>query len=195
MEQFWMNWQSSPIGQAEFQLLYSIWELHTPILDKIMVFLSTIGNAGAFWIVASLALLIPKKTRKAGVFSSISIVITFIIGNLILKNAFARPRPCWLDESMLLLVKVPTDFSFPSGHSMNGFTAAVPMLYHNRKIGIPAIVLATAIAFSRLYNFVHFPSDVLIGSILGATIGIVVCLIGDKIIIKKFKEKRGVKDE
>ena len=111
----------------EFDILYALQKIHQPVLDHIMTGLSTIGNAGIFWIVLGLALCIPKKYRKIGIQMVISMAITFIIGNLILKNLIARPRPCWLDTQIALLIKSPKDYSFPSGHSMNGFAASIAL--------------------------------------------------------------------
>ena len=103
----------------------------------------------------------------------VAMLLTFIIGNLILKNAISRDRPCWIEPTVTLLVKSPTDFSFPSGHSMNGFTAAVTILFYDKRWGIAAVVLAALIAFSRLYNFVHFPTDVFAGIVIGTVIACV----------------------
>ena len=104
----------------------------------------------------------------------ISMAITFIIGNLILKNLIARERPCWLDTQIALLIKSPKDYSFPSGHSMNGFAASIALLCNDKKLGIPAVILASLIAFSRLYHFVHFPTDVMVGILIGTTVAILV---------------------
>ena len=158
----------------EFDILYAIQNIHTPILDKIMVALSTLGNAGIFWIVLSVILLIPKKYRKCGFQMMLSMALCYIVGNLILKNLIARDRPCWIHPSVQLLVKSPWDYSFPSGHSMNGFTASVAMLCNDRKIGILAVILAAFIAFSRLYNFVHFPTDVIAGIVIGIVMALLV---------------------
>ena len=87
-----------------------------------------------------------------------------------LKNIAARQRPCWLDPSVELLVAVPKDFSFPSGHSLVSFEGAVCIFLFNRKWGIPALMLAVLTAFSRLYLFVHFPTDVLAGIVMGTVI-------------------------
>lgn len=121
----------------EFDILYALQKIHQPVLDHIMTGLSTIGNAGIFWIVLGLALCIPKKYRKIGIQMVISMAITFIIGNLILKNLIARQRPCWLDTQIALLIKSPKDYSFPSGHSMNGFAASIALLCNDKKLGIP----------------------------------------------------------
>ena len=85
-----------------------------------------------------------------------------LICNVGLKNIVARPRPCWL-ESIDLLVKNPRDYSFPSGHTWSAVAGAWVATAANRRFGYAAIPLAAALAFSRLYLFVHFPSDVLAG--------------------------------
>ena len=151
----------------EFDFLYALQNIHNPILDKIMIVLSTIGDAGLLWIGVAILLICMKKYRKCGLQVAVAMLLTFIVGNLILKNMIHRDRPCWIDPSITLLVKSPSDFSFPSGHSMNGFTASVSILLCDKKLGIPAVILAAAIAFSRLYNFVHFPTDVIAGIVIG----------------------------
>ena len=85
-----------------------------------------------------------------------------------MKPLIARTRP--FDANNLkdiLLIKAPKDYSFPSGHTMASFAAATVLIYMNRKVGIVAMVLAVLIAFSRLYLYVHYPSDVFAGMIFG----------------------------
>ena len=97
-----------------------------------------------------------------------------LIGNIFLINLVARDRPCWIDPTIQLLVASPKDFSFPSGHTMASFEAAVSIFLYNRRWGAAAFVLAVLISFSRLYLFVHFPSDVLTGLVLGTVIAVAV---------------------
>ena len=102
-------------------------------------------------------------------------------GNLTLKPLIARPRPCWLDESVQLLIANPTDYSFPSGHTLSSVIGATVLTKANRKFGFAAIPLAALIAFSRLYLYVPFPTDILGAAVLGMAIGLLTCIIGDKI--------------
>ena len=132
-----------------------------------MIFLSAIGEAGIVWILISIILACFPKTRRCGITMMISMALTFLLGNLILKNLIARPRPCAIDTNIKLLVKFPSEYSFPSGHTMNGFTAAVSIFLYHKRAGIAALLLAAAIAFSRMYLFVHFPTDILGGIVLG----------------------------
>ncbi len=140
----------------------------TPIM-KVITFL---GNAGWFWILIGVALLIPKRTRAIGVSVCIALIFSLIFCNLTLKPIVARTRPYDIVEGLELLISRPSDFSFPSGHSSASFAAAVAILMQNRKYGLCAIITASLIAFSRLYFYVHFPSDVLAGIILGSACGV-----------------------
>lgn len=158
----------------EFSFLYALQELHNPILDAIMLFITSLGDDGWFWLAIGVICLVFKKHRKMGLQLLLSMLGTFIIGNLIIKNLVARPRPCDIDAAVTLLISRPHGHSFPSGHSINSMVAAVALFLNNKKIGIPAVIIATLIGFSRLYLFVHFPTDVLAGFALAILIAICV---------------------
>ena len=145
-------------------------ELHTPFVDSLMSFITFLGDRGWFWILLGAALFVIPKTRILGGCILASLAAGFLVGNVILKNLVARDRPCWLDPAIPLLVRIPRDYSFPSGHSLASFEGAVCIFLFNRKWGVPALMLAVLIAFSRLYLFVHFPTDVLFGAMLGTVI-------------------------
>lgn len=175
--------------QWEFSILYALQELHSPIMDKIMIFITTLGDDGLFWIGIGIVCLVIKKHRRMGLQVLLSMLCTFIIGNLILKNLFARQRPCAIDPSIELLIPYPSEFSFPSGHSMNGMTAAVALFLNNKKIGIPALMIAVLIGFSRMYHFVHFPTDILGGFCVGFAVAIAMNYIFDKVQEKRAANK------
>ncbi len=158
----------------EFEILYAINELHNPILDKIMILITSLGNAGLIWIGIAVFLLFIKKTRKCGALMLVSMILGLMLGNGFLKNLIARERPCWIDTNIALLIPNPHDFSFPSGHTLASFEAAVMIYMHNKKWGRISFILATLIAFSRMYLFVHFPTDIIGGAALGALISIFV---------------------
>lgn len=169
----------------DFGILYAIDKLHCGVLDKIMIFFTNLGDAGIVWIILALLLVCFKKTRKCGILMLISMLIGVILGNGIIKNIVRRDRPCWIDESIALLIKNPSDFSFPSGHTLASFEAAIMIFLFNKKYGVLAIMVALLIAFSRLYLFVHFPTDVLGGAILGTAISIGVYYGAKKILDSK----------
>ena len=146
--------------------------LYCPFLDAVMPIITALGNGGIFWIAASLALMFLPKYRKAGFSMGAALLMGLVICNLILKPLVARIRP--YDYQMEhfgvvidLLIATPHDYSFPSGHTIASFEAATALLIHDRKLGIPAMILAVLIAFSRLYLYVHYPTDVIASIILG----------------------------
>ncbi|MBE6878725.1 MAG: phosphatase PAP2 family protein [Ruminococcaceae bacterium] len=161
-----MNW--------EFSFLYFLQELHTPILDSIMLFFTKMGNIGMPWLAIAAVLLCFKKTRPCGIAILASLLIKELLGNLILKNLIARDRPCWIDTAVPLLIASPSSYSFPSGHTFDGFAASVSILLYYKKSGILAIIVAAVIAFSRMYLFVHFPTDVLASVVLGILVAVLV---------------------
>lgn len=170
----------------ELEILYIIQGWHNDWLDAIMIALSTIGDSGIVWIALSIILAVIPKTRKCGFTMMGSMALTFLFGNVILKNVFARPRPCTVDTSVSLLIPFPSEYSFPSCHTANGVSAAVTLFAFYKKPGIAAILLALAIAFSRMYLFVHYPTDILGGVLLGVLDAcLVVFLVRSKIISSK----------
>ena len=141
--------------------------LHTPFGDAVMPVITTLGNAGAIWLLTAAILLFLPKWREAGIQMLVSMAIAAIIGSLILKPLIARERPFSANGFTELLISAPKDFSFPSGHTSASAAAAVILFIRDRRAGIPAILLAMLIAFSRMYLYVHYPSDILGGVILG----------------------------
>ena len=149
-------------------------------LDPIMAFFSYMGEMGLFWIAVGIVFIIFKKTRSMGVMMLCAMLIGFLIGEIGLKHIFNRPRPFELNPDYVLNIGIPSGSSFPSGHSCSSMAAAVVMLIKDKRFGIPALVLALLIVFSRLYNYVHYPSDVLCGMLLGAICAVVVVLVFKK---------------
>ncbi|NLL77504.1 MAG: phosphatase PAP2 family protein [Clostridiales bacterium] len=120
----------------------------------------------------------------------LSLLAAFLLGNIMLKNLVERSRPCWIYPEVGLLIRIPRDYSFPSGHSMVGFAGATAVWKMNKGWGVAALILAGSIAFSRLYLFVHWPSDVLIGSIIGILLAILIFEIENRVRTGKEKLER-----
>ena len=155
--------------------------LTNPLLDKAMPIITLLGDAGIFWIACSAILIFIKKYRKTGFAMMIALMMGLVVCNMILKPGVARIRPYDLQESMgvmiNLLIEKQHDYSFPSGHTIASFEAAVVLLKNSKKMGIPAMILAVLISFSRLYLYVHYPTDVIASIILGT----IFALIGDAV--------------
>lgn len=174
------------IQQTDFQILDWIQaNLRSPALDWLVPKITFLCEAGWFWIALTVLFLVWKKHRRCGWNMLTAILLSVVSGNLILKHLAARPRPCWINTGIDMLVAIPKDYSFPSGHSMVSFAAAVAMLQYDKRMGIPAVILAALIALSRLYLYVHFPSDVLVGTLMGILFGIIAPKIVDYILQKR----------
>ena len=145
--------------------------LTCPLLDFLMPKLTLLSNGGAVWLLAAGGLLCTKKYRRQGLLLLGGLAVGVLVGNVCLKNLIAHPRPCWLDSSVRLLIADPTDYSFPSGHTLSSVIGATILTKTDRRFGYAAIPLAALIAFSRLYLYVHFPSDVLAAAVPGVMIG------------------------
>ena len=170
-----MNW----LNEYELPILWWIREhLTNPFLDMVMPLISSLARHGEFWILLALILLCFKRTRKAGVAMGIAMACGFLVGNMGLKNLFARIRPYDMVE-VEMLVEHLSDFSFPSGHTLVSFNAAIALHHYHRKWGIAAVVLASVIAYSRLYLFVHYPTDVVAGVLLAVGIAFASCRFTD----------------
>ena len=156
----------------ELQVLDALQTIHNPVLDTMMCAITRLGDAGIFWILLCMVLLILPKTRRSGVILMAALLVDLVICNGILKPLVHRIRPFDVKTGIELLVKRPTDYSFPSGHTAASF-ASVTALYlaGEKKLWIPALVLAVLIAFSRLYLYVHYPTDVLGGVVAGLAAG------------------------
>lgn len=175
----------------EFQFLDAIQTyLKNPFFDAVMPFISSLANGGLIWIVTTLILLLIKRTRRTGFCCAVALIFMLLFGNVFLKPLIARVRPFDVNTAVTLLIAAPTDFSFPSGHTFASFACACCILMDNKKLGIPALILAILIAFSRMYLYVHYPTDILGGILLG----IFAAYLGHwivKLVETKWKKRKG----
>lgn len=153
-------------------------------LDRIMSAITHFGDKGILWLITAIIMLFLKKYRKCGITMLLALLSGIIIGNHLLKNLIERSRPCWINTSVDILINVPKDYSFPSGHTLSGFIAVTILMYYDKRIGLPALLIATLIAFSRLYLYVHFPTDILAGIILGIVLGYTAIFTANRYLFK-----------
>lgn len=144
--------------------------LRCPWLDWLLPKLTHLGSFPFIAVITILFLVLPSR-RRLGTAMMGGELLGVLLGSGLLKHLVCRERPCWLRE-IPMLVDIPKDYSFPSGHSLAAFCAAVVLLHYDKRIGIPALAAAILVAFSRLYLYVHFPTDVLTGMTLGILVGI-----------------------
>lgn len=169
----------------EIDILNYIQTLRTPIGDVLMPFISSLGNGGFVWIVLDIALIIIPKTRKAGIVVAFAIILDVLLCNGLLKPLVARIRPCNVVKNVNMLNPIPKDFSFPSGHTAVSFAVTSALYFCKNKIWIPSALLSLLIAFSRMYLYVHYPSDILGGVVLGILVGKLAYDFGIKLGEKK----------
>lgn len=163
-------------------------QIQNGFLTKFFRFFTVIGEGGAVWIAVAVLLLCFRKTRRYGMVVAASLLLCLIVGNGLLKHAIARPRPCWRHPQVKMLISVPRDYSFPSGHTFASFAAAASLWYWKRPVGMAAWVVALLIASSRLYFFVHYPTDVLAGALLGTGLALI-SIYGIKQVVQQKTHK------
>ncbi|MBP5701829.1 MAG: phosphatase PAP2 family protein [Lachnospiraceae bacterium] len=171
---------------------FLIWlqeNVRSDVLTPVMKLITHLGDKGIFWILIAIVMLFFKKTRPLGMMAGIALVFSVLINNVIIKPNVGRIRPYEVVDGLKLLIERQHDPSFPSGHSGASFAAAVVFLVKGpKKIGIPAIIMAALIAFSRLYVGVHYPTDVICGIITGTCCAIISFMIWS-IVEKKASPK------
>ena len=160
--------------------------LWNPALDAIMPIITVLGDAGIFWIICSVVMLCIPKYRKAGASMALALIMGLLLCNVTLKPLVARIRPYdyqlqFFQKHIPLLIEAQHDFSFPSGHTIASFEAAVALTLGHKKLGVAALVLAVLIAFSRLYLYVHYPTDVLTSVVLGTALAFLATFLVDKL--------------
>ncbi|WP_085875402.1 phosphatase PAP2 family protein [Peptoniphilus vaginalis] len=155
--------------------------IRNEVLNRYMIAITHLGTGGAIWLF-TVYILFYLGFRIESINVILALIFNGIVCNLLLKNILKRKRPSWITK-VELLIKDPTDFSFPSGHASSSFAAALTIYFYFRGMGIFFLVIATLIAFSRIYHFVHYPSDVIIGAIIGIIIALVTKNYYDKFLL------------
>ena len=170
--------------------------LQSPFMDKFMPFITLFGEGGIFWIVLSILLIVFPKTRKIGLGMGFAMIMGLLVCNVTLKPLVARPRPydfqlSEFGKTIPLLIEAQHDFSFPSGHTIACFEASVVLLKNDKRMGIPAFILAILVSFSRMYLYVHYPTDVLVSVILGTLFAFLGDALAGVVAPKLAPKKRG----
>ena len=154
--------------------------LRCGFLDAVLPVISWTSNHGEIWILLALCLLAAKKSRRQGGTVAVALLMDLLCCNMFLKPLIGRVRPFAVNPAVELLVAAPLDASFPSGHTAVSFAAVFALKASGSPLWKPALVLASVIAFSRLYLYVHWPTDVLAGILLGAALGYAADLVVKK---------------
>lgn len=169
--------------------------LKNGFLDVAMRIITMFGDGGIFWIACAVILLCIPKTRKTGLGMGLALIMGLIVCNITLKPLVERIRPYdfqqeYFQVTIQLLTERMHDYSFPSGHTIASFEAATVLLLNSKKLGIPAMILAVLIAFSRLYLYVHYPTDVIFSIFAGILFAFIGNWLAGK-IMARFPGKKG----
>ena len=162
-------------------LLYIKANMHGPIMDKVMVISTYLGNGGMVWIMIIVLLIISKKYRRIGFMALAALMLSTILGEGILKHVVKRIRPSANIPAVNLLIAKPLSYSFPSGHTTSSFAVTGVLAKYFKKYALEFFSLAFLIAFSRLYLYLHYPTDVLGGIVLGLICSGIIIFLFDKV--------------
>lgn len=162
-------------------------------INNFIAILSSIADSGLIWLLTGAVLVYFRKTRAAGLTMIISLGAGWILNDFIIKEIVARPRPFTESEELMtflnsLNMSLPDGYSFPSGHSFASLNCSVILLCFFGKKAWPALAIGIAIALSRCFLGVHYPTDVLAGSLLGVGFALLSYFVGYKIVWKKFEK-------
>ncbi|CAH2760749.1 phosphatase PAP2 family protein [Erysipelothrix amsterdamensis] len=166
------------------------------MLDRFFALFTSLGDHGEIWFIILLILFVMKKTRKVAILGLLAISIEVVLISGIIKPIVMRPRPFYANP-VDLIIPVPRGSSFPSGHAASSFAVAMVLYFNNIKHKPIYISLAILMAFSRLYAYVHYPSDVLVGTVLGIFIAYEVTKYQDVLlkIMNSILVRIGIKKE
>lgn len=163
------------------------------VLDQILCAVSRLGDFGMVWIALTAVLLLVPKTRRTGVIVAMALILDLLLCNCLLKPLVARTRPYVINSAVEILIPKPVDYSFPSGHSAASFAVVTALYCVHSRLRYPAFVLSLMMAFSRMYLYVHYPSDVLGGALIGMICGCAATkLFG--ILLRRWNKKRRPND-
>jgi len=161
-------------------LLFIKDNMHGVIMDNSMVISTYLGNGGIIWIIIVSILMINKKYRKIGFMALGALILSTILGEEILKNVIRRIRPSENISAIDLLISKPLSYSFPSGHTTSSFAVAGVLAKYFKRYAVAFLGLASLIGFSRLYLYVHYPTDILAGIVLGLLCSEIMIYLFDK---------------
>lgn len=147
--------------------------VRSPFLSAFFIPFTTIGNAGILFILIGVLLLFFKRTRQSGILLLISLTISFILNDIVVKNIVQRPRPYNTFSQIIPLVPPPGKYSFPSGHTAAAFSSMMTLFFTQKKHAIMGLIIAFLMGFSRIYVGVHYPTDVFFGAFLGTTVAVI----------------------
>ena len=180
------------VAEVDRAIYRAVASTPTPTLDEPMRRLSGLANGSKLWLGVAGALFVlgGRSGRRAAVTGLVALGVDSAIVNLPMKFSSGRARPDreTVGVPVQRWVPMPSSTSFPSGHSASGFAFAGAVAGSMPGVAIPLRGLAAAVAYSRVHTGVHYPGDVVVGSLVGATIGEATSLVGRS--LRRRRERR-----
>ncbi|GAA0115176.1 phosphatase PAP2 family protein [Clostridium senegalense] len=159
------------------------YKLKNPVLDRVMPFITHLGDGGLIWIIISALLIFKPQYRNLGVLCLMSLALSVLLTEGIIKNIVERVRPIIRYPRENPLVTIPKSYSFPSGHTSSSFAIATVLFITFPYLKLASLLLAFMIGFSRIYLYVHYPTDVFVGMIIGVLSAVIVLITYKNILI------------
>lgn len=178
----------------ESALVWIAEHLRNPVLTPILSFYTQLGDHGLLFIALAVLMLLFRATRKAGASAGVGMLCGLMVTNLTIKPLVMRPRPWITIPGFTALVAEHDPNSFPSGHSCCAFAFAVALAVAlpQKWARVLALAAAAVMALSRLYVGVHFPSDVIVGAVIGALCGLAGALVVNAAVRSYQRRKKQV---
>ena len=192
------QWINATFQNFDYKILEFYHNLHEgsmgQFFDVFNKYFTRLGDGGIFVLAIGLILLLFKKSRKIGMGMIGGVIIGALFTNVAIKNVVARPRPYVYNQTfqnwwLAVGHGLESEYSFPSGHTTSVAAAMWPVFLNcKKKVSWLVFLFVIAIAATRNYIMVHFPSDILGGIIVGSVAGILAyCIVKalyDKVFIK-----------
>jgi membrane-associated phospholipid phosphatase len=191
----WVAGGLRELGAVDRAIYSAVASTPTPSLDKPLRRLSNAANDSRLWLATATGLAVAGGAtgRRAAVRGTVAIGVTSALVNLVVKSAWSRQRPDRAGAGVPFQrnVRMPTSTSFPSGHAASGFAFAAAIGRDQPGLGLALGFLAAAVAYSRVHTGVHYPSDAVVGSLIGSATGQAVAGLMDRLTSARSRSRSG----